>query len=201
MKIKNLESILPVLGFNGDVQVSNNLDLTIGFRLRLPEVLSCSTEQLYQLHDTFQRMINLLPAGSFIHKQDFFLINEFHPQEPEKQSGTSEKPQQNQTESLDSSYLQHFDGRRFLKHESCFYISLLNKGLLKSYLESALIFSRKDRNLEKLQYDKINELRGNVIGIFQQNGIGCEPISRDEAIGDDHSLGLIERFSESQFYG
>ena len=199
MKIKNLESILPVLGFNGNVQVSNNLDLTIGFRLWLPEVLSCSTEQLYQLHDTFQRMINLLPAGSFIHKQDFFLINEFHPQQPEKQSGTSEKPQQHPTESLDSSYLQHFDGRRFLKHDCCFYISMLNKGLLKSYLESALIFSRKDRNLEKLQYDKINELRGNVIGIFQQNGIGCEPISRDEAIGDDQSLGLIERFLSLNF--
>jgi len=44
MKIKNLEEVLPVLGFNRDVQISNNLDLTIGLRLHLPEVLSCSTE-------------------------------------------------------------------------------------------------------------------------------------------------------------
>ena len=192
MKIKNLESILPVMGFNGDVQVSNNLDLTIGFRLRLPEVLSCSTEQLYMLHDTFQRMINLLPAGSFIHKQDFFLINEFHPTESESET-TGVK------ESLNESYLEHFDGRRYLKYTCCFYISLLNKGLLKNYLESALIFSRKERNLEKLQYDKINELRSNVIAIFQQNGIGCQPISKEEAIGDEHSLGLIERFLSLNF--
>ncbi|BBE19834.1 conjugative transposon protein TraG [Aquipluma nitroreducens] len=192
MKIKNLESILPVMGFNGDVLVSNNLDLTIGFRLRLPEVLSCSTEQLYMLHDTFQRMINLLPAGSFIHKQDFFLINEFHPTESESEI-TGAK------ESLNESYLEHFDGRRYLKHNCCFYISLLNKGLLKNYLESALIFSRTQRNLEKLQYDKINELRSNIIAIFNQNGIGCEPISREEAIGDEHSLGLIERFLSLNF--
>ena len=139
MKIKNLESILPVMGFNGDVQVSNNLDLTIGFRLQLPEVLSCSTEQLYMLHDTFQRMINLLPAGSFIHKQDFFLINEFHPTESESESTGA-------MESLNESYLEHFDGRRYLKHNCCFYISLLNKGLLKNYLESALIFSRTQLN-------------------------------------------------------
>jgi len=180
------------MGFNGDIQVSNNLDLTIGFRLRLPEVLSCSTEQLYMLHDTFQRMINLLPAGSFIHKQDFFLIKEFHPTESESEiAGVKE--------SLNGSYIQHFDGRHYLKHDCCFYISLLNKGLLKNYLESALIFSRKERNLEKLQYDKINELRSNVIAIFTQNGIGCEPISRQEAIGDEHSLGLIERFLSLNF--
>ena len=194
MKIKKLETVLPILGFNNDIQVSNNLDLTIGFRLQLPEVLSCSTEQLYMLHDTFQRMINLLPAGSFIHKQDFFLINEFHPEESDSQSEPTKAKN-----SLNKSYLEHFDGRHYLKHDCCFYISLLNKGLLKNYLESALIFSRKDRNLEKLQYDKIHELRSNVVAIFNQNGIGCEPISRQEAIGDEHSLGLIERFLSLNF--
>jgi len=118
MKIKNLESILPVLGFNGDVQVSNNLDLTIGFRLRLPEVLSCSNEQIYMLHDTFQRIVNLLPAGSFLHKQDFFLIEEFHARESETIAAKN---------SLNDSYLGHFDGRKFLKHHCYLYISLLNK--------------------------------------------------------------------------
>ena len=114
MKIKNLESILPVLGFNGDVQVSNNLDLTIGFRLRLPEVLSCSNEQIYMLHDTFQRIVNLLPAGSFLHKQDFFLIEEFHARESETIAAKN---------SLNDSYLGHFDGRKFLKHHCCLYQS------------------------------------------------------------------------------
>lgn len=199
MKIKNLETVLPILGFNNDVQVSNNLDLTIGFKLQLPEVLSCSTEQIYMLHDTFQRMINLLPAGSFIHKQDFFLVNQFHPADLEEQSVTAKILSQNQTDSLNTSYLEHFDGRHYLKHDCCFYISLLNKGLLKSYLESALIFSRKERNLEKLQYDKINELKGNVIAIFQQNEIVCKPITKEDAIGDEHSLGMIERFLSLNF--
>ena len=193
MKIKNLESILPVLGFNSDVLVSNNLDLTIGFKLHLPEILSCSSEKIYMLHDTFQRMLNLLPAGSFLHKQDFFLTEGFQSaKQPEQMNPTTK-------ESLDNSYLNHFAGRQYLKHECCLYISLLNKGLLKNYLESALIFSRKERNLEKLQYDKINELRSNIVAIFNQNGIGCDPISREEAIGDEHSLGLIERFLSLNF--
>ena len=193
MKIKNLESILPVLGFNSDVLVSNNLDLTIGFKLHLPETLSCSSEKIYMLHDTFQRMLNLLPAGSFLHKQDFFLTEDFQSAKQLEQMNPTAK------ESLDTSYLNHFAGRLYLKHECCLYISLLNKGLLKNYLESALIFSRKERNLEKLQYDKIHELRTNMMAIFSQNGIVCEPISREQAIGDQHSLGLIERFLSLNF--
>ena len=102
MKIKNLEQVLPVLGFNGDIQISNNLDLTIGFRLRLPEVLSCSTDKLYMLHDTFQRMINLLPAGSFLHKKDYFMVREFTP------NGQSNKMTEAATASLNESYLKHF---------------------------------------------------------------------------------------------
>ncbi len=199
MKIKKLESVLPILGFNGDVQVSGNLDLTIGFRLHLPEVLSCSEENLYMLHDTLCRMINLLPAGSFFHKQDFFLTQEFHPDVVNEQDSHKEQTGMRTAESLDSSYLEHFNGRHYLKHECCFYISLLNKGLLKNYLESALILSRRERNLEKLQYNKINELRSNVVAIFTQNGIQCEPITGKEAIGDDHSLGMIERFLSLNF--
>ncbi|MBK5245516.1 MAG: TraG family conjugative transposon ATPase, partial [Eubacteriaceae bacterium] len=193
MKIKNLESILPVLGFNSDVLVSNNLDLTIGFKLQLPEILSCSSEKIYMLHDTFQRMISLLPAGSFLHKQDFFLIEDFQSGEKADQTISTRK------DSLDSSYQKHFDGRQYLKHECCLYISLLNKGLLKNYLESSLILSKRERNLEKLQYDKISELRTNMMAIFSQNGIACELITKEQAIGDEHSLGLIERFLSLNF--
>ena len=193
MKIKNLENILPLLGFNGDVLVSNNLDLTIGFRLRLPEVLSCSREKLYGLHDTFQRMINLLPPGTLLHKQDLFQLREF------KAGDTAAVGKTSGTASLNNSYLKHFEGRESLSHECYLYISLLNRGLLKSYLESALILSRRQRQAEKLRFDQLDELKGNVIAILSQNGIGCQVLSGAEAGGDENSLGLIERFLSLNF--
>lgn len=193
MKIKNLEEILPVLGFNGDVQLSNNLDLTIGLRLHLPEVLSCSTEKLYMLHDTFRRVINLLPAGSFLHKQDYFLVREFSAGEQKEEISRIN------TGSLNESYLEHFKGRKYLSHECFLFVSLLNRGLLKNYLESALILSRRERNLDMLRFDKITELKSNLTAVFIQNGIGCEPLSREEAIGKENSLGLIERFLSLNF--
>ncbi|WP_320167815.1 TraG family conjugative transposon ATPase [Mangrovibacterium marinum] len=193
MKIKNLEHILPLLGFNGDVLVSNNLDLTIGFRLRLPEVLSCSREKLYGLHDTFQRMINLLPPGTLLHKQDLFQLREFTPEEDSSQG--KHQP----AASLNMSYLHHFEGRESLSHECFLYISLLNRGLLKSYLESALILSRRRRQADKLRFDQLDELKGNVTAILTQNGIGCQVLKGAEAGGDEKSLGLIERFLSLNF--
>ena len=131
MKIKTIEEVLPVLGFNGDVLVSDNLDLTIGLKLHLPEVLSCSGEKIEQLHDTFRRVVNLLPAGSLLHKQDFFLSDKFW---------SNHKSNGNWPDSLTDSYLQHFEGRSYLRHECYLYISILNKGQLKNYLSSSLIF-------------------------------------------------------------
>ena len=81
MKVKPIEKSLPILGFKGDIVVSNNLDMGFGLKLELPELLSCSTEQLYMLHDTFQRAVNLLPENTLLHKQDFFFVKhltQFH---------------------------------------------------------------------------------------------------------------------------
>lgn len=193
MKISKLEKMLPILGFKEDILLSNNLDLTLGFRLELPEVLSCSREKLYRLHDTFQRMINMLPSGSLVHKQDLFLVRAFNPQEKIASSRGHD------TGSLNASYLRHFKGRQSLSHECFLYISLLNRGLLKNYLESALILSRREHKLENLRFDRIMELKSNLTAVFTQNGIGCQPLTLTEASGDENRLGLIERFLSLNF--
>jgi conjugation system TraG family ATPase len=204
MKIKTIEEVLPILGFNGDVLVSHNLDLTIGLKLHLPEVLSCSSEKIEQLHDTFRRVVNLLPAGSLLHKQDFFLADMFRSNM--KTNGGLKaygnfKVDGACAESLTDSYLQHFEGRPYLRHECYLYISTLNRGQLKNYLSSSLIFSKRERNTMELQYDKIRELQANLTSLFVQSGIGCEPLTREEAAGDDHTTGLIERFLTLNFQG
>nr|WP_320154041.1 TraG family conjugative transposon ATPase [uncultured Draconibacterium sp.] len=192
MKVKPIEKSLPILGFKGDIVVSNNLDMGFGLKLELPELLSCSTEQLYMLHDTFQRAVNLLPENTLLHKQDFFFVKHFN----------SEKELQNQNSkfSLNRDYLKHFDGRAYLKHECYIYVSLLNVGLLKNYLGSSLIFSRKQRQDEVNLNDKINELRSNLSSVFQQSGIQCTPVSQEEAIGNENTTGLIERYLTLNFH-
>ena len=171
MKVKPIEKSLPILGFNGDTVVSNNLDMGFGLKLELPEILSCSTEKLYSFHDTFQRVVNLLPENTLLHKQDFFFVKFF------KSKAETEKKQSKA--SLNSSYMRHFQGRPFLKHECYLYISLLNVGLLKSYLGSSLIFSRKQQLQEARLNEKIGELKSNLISVFRQSGIKATTVSQE----------------------
>ncbi len=180
MKAKPIEKCLPVLGFHGDILVSDNLDLSFGLKLRLPELLSCSSEQLYLLHDTFGRAVNLLPENTLLHKQDFFFAKAF--------SETTNR------DSLDNSYLKLFRGRPYLEHECYLYISLLNVGLLKNYLSSALLFSRKQKMQESWMNEKAGELRSNLVSLFRQNGIVCQSVTREQAIGNGNQPGLIERY-------
>ncbi len=192
MKVKPIEKSLPILGFNGDVLVSNNLDMGFGLRLELPELLSCSSEQLYMLHDTFQRAINLLPENTLLHKQDFFFVQHF--------DSLKEGRKRKIKSGLNKDYLQHFNGRAFLKHECYLYVSLLNVGLLRNYLASSLIFSRKQKMQEIKVNEKIAELRSNLSSVFQQSGIQCKPLSQQETIGDENTTGLIERYLTLNFH-
>lgn len=191
MKVKPIEKSLPILGFNGDTVVSNNLDMGFGLKLELPELLSCSTDQLYMLHDTFQRAVNLLPENTLLHKQDFFFVELF--------DSNTETGKMKSRYSLNRNYLQHFDGRPYLKHECFLYISLLNVGLLKNYLGSSLIFSRKQQLQEAKLNEKIGELQSNLIAVFRQSGIKAISVLQGEIIGNDNTTGLIERYLTLNF--
>ncbi|MDQ1769314.1 TraG family conjugative transposon ATPase [Labilibaculum sp. A4] len=190
MNVKSIEKSLPVLGFNGDFLISNNLDLSFGLKLQLPELLSCSQEKLYLLHDTFQRVVNLLPQDSLLHKQDFFFVEKFKAEESAAGSKASK---------LDESYGTHFTGREYLRHECFLYVSLLNKGLLKNYLSSSLIFSQKVRQADQYRSEKALELRSNLMALFSQSGISCDVISREQAVGTEESTGLIESYLTLNF--
>jgi len=188
MNVKSIEETLSILGFQGDFLISNNLDLSFGLKLQLPESLSCSQEQFYGLHDCFKRIVNLLPQNSLLHKQDFFFVDHY----------ASTKKKENNSK-LNEAYGKHFEGREFVRHECYLYISLLNKGLLKNYLSSSLILSRQARELEMKREEKARELQANLLTLFNQSGITCTPISREEAIGTKEKTGLIESYLTLNF--
>jgi len=69
----------------------------------------------------------------------------------------------------------------------------MNRGQLKNYLSSSLIFSKRDCNSMELQYGKIRELQANLTALFAQSGIGCETLTQEKAAGEDYTTGMIER--------
>jgi len=168
MKVKKITDCMPMLGFQDQLLISPNLDMTIGIRLHLPELFSCSREYILSIHDTFRRIVLMLPAGTLLHRQDVFI-----------ESGHQAVMHQEHS-FLTNCYLKHFKGRHYLKQESYLFISLLNEGLLKNWLGNSLLWAGKQKGKLTDQYDQLNETRFNIAGQLKQAGIGSDLLEQKE---------------------
>lgn len=166
---KWLEDLLPLLGVEKDCIVSKQGDITIGYKVELPEVFTLSDEEYEAFHQGWVKAIKLLPKFSVLHKQDWFTESNFIPVPSKKQSflkGASDR---------------HFAGRKYFKHTCYLYLTkkpddrkqstslfsnllrssivpaqTINQGLLEDFLDKCGQFKRilEDTgfiNLERLK--------------------------------------------------
>lgn len=81
-----MEDILPVYGVEHDTIVSKMGDVTIGYRVELPEIFTMSAEQQEWFHQAWVRAIRLLPAGTVLCKQDWFTEEKYRAKISEERS-------------------------------------------------------------------------------------------------------------------
>ncbi|WP_404875355.1 DUF3875 domain-containing protein, partial [Klebsiella pneumoniae] len=53
-------------------------DITIGYELLLPEIFTLSNAEYASFHAAWVKAIKLLPEGTVLHKQDWFLEANYH---------------------------------------------------------------------------------------------------------------------------
>jgi conjugation system TraG family ATPase len=75
--MKNLSDILPLYGVERGMILSRRGDLTIAYALELPEIFTLSSAAYELVHQAWVRAIHLLPAGSILHKQDWYTWQAF----------------------------------------------------------------------------------------------------------------------------
>lgn len=71
-KAMEMDSIFPLFSVENGLILSQKGDLTLGFKLSLPEIFTADSSKYQGLHDAFCRIIRLLPADYILHKQDAF---------------------------------------------------------------------------------------------------------------------------------
>ncbi len=76
-KIKNLEDIFPIWKIEGDYILDKQGCITVGYALQLPEIFTLSTHDYETMHATWVRAIKILPVGTIVHKQDWFIQSRF----------------------------------------------------------------------------------------------------------------------------
>ena len=70
--MKNLLDILPVYGVEHDAILSKMGDVTIAFKVELPELFTLSNEEYEAFHHSWIKAIKVLPLHSIMYKQDWF---------------------------------------------------------------------------------------------------------------------------------
>lgn len=80
-KAVDLASVLPIQTITDDVIVNGNGDLTIGYRMFLPEVFTLSQSEAKYMHERLEGLFKMLPAGTVVHQQSFYYTGEYENEE------------------------------------------------------------------------------------------------------------------------
>ncbi len=110
--MKNIEHIFPLYGIEHDAILSKMGDITIGFALQLPEIFTLSNLDYETIHQTWIKAIKLLPAGSIIHKQDWFASDAFKADFSKEHSFLSRSSER------------FFNERPYLSHECYLFLTI-----------------------------------------------------------------------------
>lgn len=183
---KDLEKILPLYKIEKDCLISKQGDVTIVYELSLPEIFTLSAEDYEHLHHTWLRAIKLLPAGTIVHKQDWYTEDNYKAD----RSG-------------DPSFLKrrseaHFNNRSFLNHRS--YLMITRKA--DNHKPSSSVFSNLLRPTlvpsialhPQAMHDFLDKT-SQVTKLLSEGGfIRCRQPSADELAGNEKTAGLIEQY-------
>lgn len=80
LKATTLESKFPLLSVEHDVIVSKDADVTVGFRVELPELYTVTSTEYEAIHSAWVKAMKVLPDYSIVHKQDIFIKENYKPQ-------------------------------------------------------------------------------------------------------------------------
>jgi len=108
MKAATLESKFPLLSVENGCIVSKDADITIAFRVELPELFTVTSTEYEAIHSAWVKAIKVLPNYSTVHKQDWFIKETYTPD-----------IQKDDLSFLSRSFERHFNERPYLNH-SCF---------------------------------------------------------------------------------
>ena len=84
-KITTLENKFPLLAVEGGCIVSKDADVTVAFRVELPELFTATSQEYGTIHSTWNKAVRVLPHFSIVHKQDFFTEEKYRPDTGKKE--------------------------------------------------------------------------------------------------------------------
>ncbi|GAB2547052.1 TraG family conjugative transposon ATPase [Spirosoma aerophilum] len=170
--------------------ISKMADITVGFRLQLPEIFTQSSDDYVALHSALTKAIKLMPIGTVIHKQDWFIEEKYMPD-----------MEQGDDSFLSQAFHRHFVERPYLNHYCYLYISKLPKFRQKQKsnqhsLTRRRLVPKEQMNKRELQpfFDAISQFER----ILLDGGISAHRLTDDELVSPKGDRGIIPNYFRLQ---
>ncbi|MDL2239162.1 TraG family conjugative transposon ATPase [Bacteroidales bacterium OttesenSCG-928-K03] len=192
LKSATLESKFPLLAVENGCIISKDADITIAFRVELPELFTVTSSEYETIHSAWNKAVRVLPDYSIVHKQDWFIKENYVPD-----------IQKDDLSFLSRSFERHFNERPFLNH-TC-YLFLTKTTKQRSKMQSNFSSLCRGNIIPKeIQNKDIVSKFIESVGQFERimNDCGFVKLARltdDQITGSDTDAGIIEKyFSLSQ---
>lgn len=192
LKAATLESKFPILAVEHDCILSKDADITVAYRVELPELFTVTSAEYEAIHAAWAKAIKVLPNYSVIHKQDWFIEEDYTPELNKEDISF-----------LSRSFERHFNERPFLNHTSYLFLTKTTKERARQQssfnaLTRGFIVPKEMQDRETAQ--KFLESVEQFERIINDSGfIRLVRLTTDEIVGTADQAGIIEKyFSLSQ---
>ena len=192
LKATTLESKFPLLSVENDVIVSKDADVTVAFRVELPELYTVTSTEYEAIHSAWVKAMKVLPDYSIVHKQDIFIRENYKPDTDREDISF-----------LSRSFERHFNERPFLNHTCYLFLTKTTKERSRTQsnfnsLCRGFIVPKEIKDREAMA--KFIEAVGQFASIMNESGfVKLHRLSTDEIVGTGQTAGIVEKyFSLSQ---
>lgn len=186
LKAATIESKFPLLSVEHDCIISKDADITIAYRVDLPELFTVTNTEYEAIHSAWTKAIKVLPDYSIIHKQDWFVKENYKPATDKEDMSF-----------LSRSFERHFNERPFLKHTCFLFLTKTTKDRMRmqSNFSSLCRGNIIPKEVNKETALRFMEAVGQFERILNDSGfVTLTRIASDEITGTKKEAGLIEKY-------
>lgn len=186
MKAATIESKFPLLAVEHDCIISKDADITVAYRVELPELFTVTNTEYEAIHSSWAKAVKVLPEYCVMHKQDWFVRETYKP-----------ATDKDDMSFLSRNFEKHFNERPFLNHSCFLFLTKTTKERMRmqSNFSSLCRGNIIPKEVNKDTSVKFLEAVGQFERIMNDSGfIRLTRISSDEITGTDTSAGLIEKY-------
>jgi len=186
-KAATLESKFPLLAIENNCIISKDADVTVCFKVRLPELFTVASAEYEAIHSAWFKAIKTLPDFTVVHKQDWFVKENYSPDLLKEDQSF-----------LSKSFERHFNERPFLNHYCYLFITKTSKERMR--MQSNFSSLCKGKLIPKDIKDKevisrFMEAVDQFERIMNDSGyIQMYRMTADEISGTDRQSGILEQY-------